>query len=138
MKVDTIFCDDVREEINNKHSFIGVYDKEIIVKKFPTLLPKFFIVNRIKFKKNETPPKEIFIKLTFPGGETEVTAKIEKKKNTISQDEFVSINGEFSPFILESEGIIEAKIKADGKRFFSSGKLLVHKHKHKNKNKNKK
>ena len=34
------FCDDIRQEINGKYSLIGCYTDDIIVDKFPTVLPK--------------------------------------------------------------------------------------------------
>lgn len=34
------FCDDIRREIGNKYSLIGCYSDELIVDKFPAVLPK--------------------------------------------------------------------------------------------------
>lgn len=39
-----IFCDDVRQEIGGKRSFIGVYGDELYVPTLPALIPKFYIV----------------------------------------------------------------------------------------------
>jgi len=40
----SIFCDDVRQELGNKLSFMGVYRERLIVPRFPALLPRFFVV----------------------------------------------------------------------------------------------
>jgi hypothetical protein len=39
--VDTLICDDIRQEINNKLSLIGVYGYRIYVKEFPYTFGKF-------------------------------------------------------------------------------------------------
>jgi hypothetical protein len=41
------FCDDVRHEINNKLSFIGIYNESLLVTHFPTVLPKFCVVMQV-------------------------------------------------------------------------------------------
>ncbi|HSH72816.1 MAG TPA: hypothetical protein VK974_07140 [Methylophilaceae bacterium] len=38
-----IFCDDIRYEIGNKHSLIGIYNGEMIAPEFPLLLPKLCV-----------------------------------------------------------------------------------------------
>jgi len=41
-----IICDDIREEIGNKISFMGVYTKDIFVPKFPFTFPRLcFVMN---------------------------------------------------------------------------------------------
>lgn len=39
----TIFCDDVREEVNNKFTYVGVYAESLIVPSLPVTLSKFVI-----------------------------------------------------------------------------------------------
>ena len=45
--VETIYCDDVRHEIGNKLSFMGVYSGELFVRKLPLILPTFCIVIKV-------------------------------------------------------------------------------------------
>lgn len=45
--VHCIYCDDVREEITNKLSLIGVYQSVMFVREFPILLSKLCIVVNI-------------------------------------------------------------------------------------------
>lgn len=40
----TIFCDDVRQEINGKFSIIGQFTRHLFVESFPTVIPKLCIV----------------------------------------------------------------------------------------------
>ncbi|MDA8092319.1 MAG: hypothetical protein M0T84_00135 [Betaproteobacteria bacterium] len=35
------FCDDIRQEVGNKFSLMGCYGDQVIVEKFPIVLPKF-------------------------------------------------------------------------------------------------
>lgn len=41
--LEVIYCDDIREEVNHKFSYIGVYSGELIVQTAPVLLPKLCI-----------------------------------------------------------------------------------------------
>lgn len=41
--VEVIYCDDIRQEIGNKLSFMGVYTGNLLVPEFPTILPKLCI-----------------------------------------------------------------------------------------------
>lgn len=41
---NVVFCDDVRHELRNKVSYIGVYRGQMTSEQFPLLLPKFAVV----------------------------------------------------------------------------------------------
>jgi hypothetical protein len=43
-QLNVIYCDDVRQEVGNKQSFIGVYAADLIVDRLPAILPKFCVV----------------------------------------------------------------------------------------------
>jgi hypothetical protein len=45
--VETIFSDDVRQEVGSKLSFIGVYSEGLYVQDFPVTLPKLCITIKI-------------------------------------------------------------------------------------------
>jgi len=42
--VTAIYCDDVREEVGNKRSFIGVYSGQLLVPSAPVVLPKLCVI----------------------------------------------------------------------------------------------
>lgn len=52
------FCDDIRHEIGNKYSLMGCYSDEMILDKFPALLPKLCVQVRVL-----TPVDQPFTKL---------------------------------------------------------------------------
>jgi uncharacterized protein DUF6941 len=64
--VDTLFCDDVRFELFNKLSIIGLFGPETLIPQFPTLIPKFFIVIRFQTGLSEQVPSGR-IEITVPG-----------------------------------------------------------------------
>jgi len=41
--VQTIFCDDIRHEVNGKFSCIGIYSNSLFVESFPITLPKLCV-----------------------------------------------------------------------------------------------
>ncbi len=50
-----MICDDIREELGNKVSMIGVYQKDIFVPKFPFIFPKLcFVINYENVKGGDT------------------------------------------------------------------------------------
>jgi hypothetical protein len=51
--VSVIYCDDIRNEVGNKQSFIGVYRTNLYVPKFPAALPKLCVVISVQTNKNE-------------------------------------------------------------------------------------
>ena len=65
----TIFCDDVRNEIGGKFSYIGIYTGGMEVPAFPAALPKFaFVVNVVEPRKMaEVRDEPIRINLYLPG-----------------------------------------------------------------------
>ena len=46
-QVSTTFCDDIRQEIGGKLSYMGVYGAEMFVGSFPVTLPKFCLALRV-------------------------------------------------------------------------------------------
>jgi len=80
--VSTLFCDDVRNEVGNKQSFIGVYRGSLYVQNFPAILPRLCIVITI-----ETPTNEPFKSLLFK----------------ILQDDKVVVESPVPDHILESQ-----------------------------------
>lgn len=51
--VETLFCDDIRHEINGKLSYIGVYSSALLVPALPVTLPKLCISIKIVTSANE-------------------------------------------------------------------------------------
>lgn len=58
-----IFCDDVRQEVGNKLSYLGVYGPSLIVPAFPTTLIKLCCVLTVRLPANAPPPKSVVFRL---------------------------------------------------------------------------
>ena len=62
-----LFCDDIRFELGNKHTYVGCYDAEIVLPELPFVLPKFCISVELhlrEFPLDETP---IELRIFLPG-----------------------------------------------------------------------
>lgn len=57
------FCDDVRQELGNKLSLMGVYGPDLIVQSFPTTLPKLCCLFNIRIPVEQSPRKKIVFRL---------------------------------------------------------------------------
>lgn len=45
--IEVIYCDDIREEVGNKVSYMGVYSKDLFVPTAPIILPKLCIAVKV-------------------------------------------------------------------------------------------
>ena len=45
--IQAIFCDDIRHEVGNKVSFMGVYSGQLLVPSLPVILPKLCVVTSV-------------------------------------------------------------------------------------------
>ena len=57
-----IFCDDVRQEVGNKLSYLGIYGPNLIVPAFPTTLIKLCCVLTVRLPA-DAPPKSVIFRL---------------------------------------------------------------------------
>lgn len=60
--VQTIFCDDIRHEINFKQSYIGVYAGKLLIPDFPITLPKLCLDVKI-FSPLEKPIESLTLRV---------------------------------------------------------------------------
>lgn len=67
-KEHIILCDDVRNELGNKISIMGVYLREVIVNKIPAVLPKLALV--ILLEDIIKPFEHVKTKISLPGAES--------------------------------------------------------------------
>ncbi len=45
--IEVIYCDDIREEVGNKVSYMGIYSKDLFVPVAPVVLPKLCIAVKV-------------------------------------------------------------------------------------------
>ena len=58
-----VFCDDVRQEVGNKLSYLGVYGPNLVVPAFPTTLIKLCCVLTVRLPASAPPPKSVVFRL---------------------------------------------------------------------------
>lgn len=67
-----IFCDDIRQEVGNKNSFMGIYDTDLIIyAPAPITLPKFAMVVWLICDIDDT-PRSFTVTLFGPPGRTQL------------------------------------------------------------------
>jgi hypothetical protein len=54
------FCDDVRQEVGNKLSYLGVYGPNLVVQSFPTTLVKLCCVLSVRLPLSSAPQQVVF------------------------------------------------------------------------------
>ena len=54
------FCDDVRQEVGNKLSYLGIYGPNLIVPKMPTTLAKLCCIFTLRIPATSLPRKVVF------------------------------------------------------------------------------
>jgi hypothetical protein len=105
--VYSIVCDDIREEIGNKLSFMGVYGSDIFVPAFPFTFP--LLCTAINYK-NAKSGDTFSIKFKRPNGDIigkEISGIVPgKDKNNIT----FSMLAKFAPLKIEKEGVHKIEI----------------------------
>jgi hypothetical protein len=125
----TIFCDDVRFEIDGKVTYVGVYNDFLFVPDaFPVSVPKFCF-GVFFIQKNEIYRRDIAVRIFLPG-DSDDNASIEANVQSPLGGEiprFEPIKGEepggytkvrshfmFAPFVIPQAGLIKVRILRDG------------------------
>lgn len=66
----TIFCDDIRAEVDNKFSLMGVYTGSLVVhSEFPVTLPKFALAVRYRVAFDDDRLEDVQVAVFLPGDE---------------------------------------------------------------------
>lgn len=112
--VFTLYCDDIRNELGNKSSLMGIYAGDLFVEKFPIVLPKLCAYVVLKSSVDD-PIKALSIRLmkddeqaaiiSIPPDELERVACDVKQNSRYPDISAMSINVALSmaPFFLDKE-----------------------------------
>jgi len=103
----TIICDDIRQEIGNKLTFIGIYGPQILVTKIPYVFPKLCFV---AICEDVVSGDAFSIELKNPSGEqlgTTITGSVPESIKGIIQFQIFAI---FSPLEVKQEGEYKLEI----------------------------
>jgi Family of unknown function (DUF6941) len=123
--IQTIFCDDIRHEIGNKMSYIGVYSGTLIVQSFPVTLPKLCLSVKIvtppnqplrslilRVLKDEEIMQEITVdeKDLVSASEPYENMKAEDHKHRLQLANFFLV---FSPLVLDGPCILRVRAQTE-------------------------
>jgi hypothetical protein len=132
----TVFCDDIRGEVDGKVTYVGVYNGNMVFGvPFPVQMPKLGIAVTLVLASEED--ANFSFQVYLPGdqeGTPSITfdAPGEAIRNGISNTEMakddprfaLKVNGVFSPFVLSKEGYVEVRAVRNGE-YLRVGRLKV-------------
>lgn len=132
----TIFCDDIRDEILGKKTFIGCYSDQLIAPEFPVLLPTFAMY--VRFVEPIGEASEILnIRVTLEyGSEYPLTVldaelppdrrqQVSEDNQNLDADHLASVMYlRSSPFIIDRPGVLKVRA-ARGSEEFKLGSLRI-------------
>lgn len=114
-----VFCDDVRNEVGGKVSFMGVYSNDIVFSApFPVTVPQFSIIANYRVDIHDPITDEIMLEISFPGDTAPIVnsaipvAEIQSGSKKPEYAQYFSISARliFSPCEFKADGLIEVWI----------------------------
>ena len=131
----SVFCDDIRPELGNKHSFMGVYNGSIILPQFPFTLPKFCIFVYY-FEKVDAVVPPLTLQVYLPGDQPEnprISVEVPSQPELPLPPNFnilddprkvINVPIQIAPFVFDCEGPIKVRMKR-GDDIIRLGSLLA-------------
>lgn len=131
------FCDDIRIEVGNKTSLMGIYGGELLLEQIPAVLPKL-CASTFVHSLTADPLRALAVRVVHDGRtlqEVELpAADLESMQaELIGRDTddpvveiSIGVNLVFSPFVVDAEGSVVVTVIADGEEI-PAGKLRLRK-----------
>ncbi|MEP7311495.1 MAG: hypothetical protein ABI859_02840 [Pseudomonadota bacterium] len=128
------FCDDVRQEVGNKLSYLGIYGPNLIVPSFPTTLVKLCCVFTLRMPAGSLPRKvnltllrddEVVFEADLAQQATESAAA---NASPVEGDGFaltISTVAQLVGLAITQRGILKARADVDGKTLHGGGLELL-------------
>lgn len=135
-QVHTIFCDDIRHEINGKVSYIGVYSGLMFVPQFPISLPKLCLALNVVTPVTD-PFRKIVIRVLKDRetiteaivSDAELTKYGESVSNTLESERKDQVHVfrsllVFSPFNLEGPCVLRVRVETEESEMRGAGLII--------------
>jgi hypothetical protein len=132
--METIYCDDVRVEVGNKLSYIGVYGSNLLFNELPAVLPKLCVVMSL-YLPEDTKAKSVTFSL-FNNEQTvgRSTVSIDAVRNAsmppreLGTTRYLSIRfiAQIAPLQVDAACRLKARADVDGQAV-QGGTLVVEK-----------
>jgi hypothetical protein len=135
----SLFCDDVRQEVGGKLSFMGIYQADMVFPHgtaFPIVVPRFVIVVKY-FEVVGAFTDDLFIEIFLPEDKDTPSARQEVKRSEIPRPDnrysvpedsdrlfVVQVPMVLSPFIIREPGFLRVRMNR-GENRLKLGSLLI-------------
>ncbi len=114
------YCDDVRQEIGNKYSLIGCYGDDLLLERFPALLPKFCAQVKATTPR-DTPFQKLVVRAFMNDtqiGELEIpTAALIQAMDVVRREDLqvltYNVFMTFSPLAIEEECLLRIEAESE-------------------------
>lgn len=126
----SVFCDDIRQEINGKITMVGIYTDRLLVTSLPTVLPKLCLALSIATDKSRM-FEDLSVIGTFGADEVfKIELQKEQIQNIVAQAPksenpakffTVQLNAILTPFQLQRTGKLTIEVIADGEKLECGG-----------------
>lgn len=132
VQVDTIFCDDVRQESGNKLSYMGIYGGNLLLERFPVVLPKLCAVISLRLPV-ETQSRSVTFRLAMGGqdlgkGTASLADALRGAEMSGSVDDagrlLMRFIAQVAPLVLEAPCKLRARVEIDDQAL-EAGSLIV-------------
>jgi hypothetical protein len=122
------FCEDIREEKTGQDTIIGILPDNMVVPKFPAMVPKMAIYTRIQMDTNN-PARPISVTLKTPWNENQSVGSADEKliATAVAQAAAnklpiagIVLKAVISPWLLQSAGVITVVIASGDQEYVSA------------------
>jgi hypothetical protein len=108
-KIHVIMCDDLRREVGNKMSLMGVYSGDILLNRLPSTLKSLVFV--LVLENLLTPFKKIFVTLKLPKDKSNELVIDAPQKVNLKMN--MNLGFGFSPVVLQNSGNAKVEFRFD-------------------------
>lgn len=125
----SFFCDDFRQEVGNKVSYMGVYQGVMLVREFPLKLSKLCAAATVRFQRNQAPPGVVF---RLFNREAVIATRLldlgslsNKQTNELDMDTvFATVLFQLAPFSLEEPTLLTSRVSFNDHEL-NAGELVI-------------
>ena len=128
------FCDDIRQEVGNKISLMGMYSGVLQVEAFPAAIQKLACASSLIMSRRALPEtvvarlylnEQLLAEQAIPEGQVQILASNHPSDEVEKEDRlFISFYFLIAPLMFSEAGALKAVITVDGEEM-PSGKLRV-------------
>lgn len=115
------YCDDIRHELGNKLSLIGVYGADLVLPELPAAIPKLCIFAQLYSELDSAFDSDIELRVMVDD-EILATSVSEPKQSSIQPKQFQKLAAQFvlTPFLIEKECTLRVRAIYKGQEYKAS------------------